>query len=138
MEEMAFSFVEEALEDSVEINGIIAENDSLAGMAIEALSEAGVADNVLTVGQDGDLAACQRIAGGTQLCTVYKPYDQLALAVSEAAEVLVSGHSLELTETIDSGGAKVPYYRIEPILVTKNNLQSAIIDNNIYREEDIY
>ena len=45
------------------------------------------------VGQDADLAACQRIVEGTQLMTVYKPVDSLASKAAEAAVALCKDSS---------------------------------------------
>jgi D-xylose transport system substrate-binding protein len=137
--ELAFQYIEQALASGVKINGIVAENDSLAEMAIEALSEAGLAGELTyIVGQDGDLAACQRIVKGTQLCTVYKPYDQLTFDVSSAAYRLAAGEKLDIREEIFNGTKNIPYYRLEPTLIAKYNLRETIIEKGIYHEDDVY
>ena len=59
-------------------DAILASNDGTAGGAIQALIEEGLAGKILVTGQDADLAACQRIVGGTQSMTIYKPLKELA------------------------------------------------------------
>lgn len=80
--EEAFKLVEKTLEEGVEVDAIIAANDTLADAAIEALSEKRLAGRVAVVGQDADLSACQRVVEGTQIMTVYKPIDKLAKAAA--------------------------------------------------------
>jgi len=136
--EDAFKCVEEILEDGVEINAIIASNDTLAHAAIEALSEKRLAGKVAVVGQDADLAACQRVVEGTQLMTAYKPIDKLAKAAAEAAVKMVKGEDLDTNETIFDGTYRVPYYKIEPIAVTVDNMMDTIVKDGFHRLEDIF
>ena len=43
-----------------------------------------------------------------------------------------------VTETIFDGTQDVPYYRIEPIAVTRENLDQEIIESGFHRREDVY
>ena len=52
------------------VDAVLAENDGMAGGAIAALSAQGL--NVPIGGQDGDLAALNRVARGTQTVSVWK------------------------------------------------------------------
>jgi len=136
--EEAFSCVEQTLEGGTELHAIIAANDTLAHAAIEALSEKRLAGKVAVVGQDADLSACQRVVEGTQLMTVYKPIDKIAKAAAEAAVKMVKGEDLEVEETIFDGTYEVPYLRLEPIPVTKDNMMDTIIKDGFHRLEDIF
>ena len=136
--EEAFSCVEQTLEGGTELHAIIAANDTLAHAAIEALSEKRLAGKVAVVGQDADLSACQRVVEGTQLMTVYKPIDKIAKAAAEAAVRMVQGEDLEVEETIFDGTYQVPYLRLEPIPVTKDNMMDTIIKDGFHRLEDIF
>lgn len=136
--EEAFELVEKTLEQGVEINAIIAANDTLAYAAIEALSEKRLAGKVAVVGQDADLSACQRVVEGTQLMTVYKPIDRLAKAAAEAAVRMVKDEDLEIEETIFDGTYEVPYRKIKPIPVTEQNMMDTIVKDSFHRLEDIF
>lgn len=136
--EEAFRLVEKTLESGVEIDAIVAANDTLAYAAIEALSEKRLAGKVAVVGQDADLSACQRVVEGTQLMTVYKPIDRLAKAAAEAAVKMVIGEDLGIDETIFDGTYRVPYQKLEPIPVTEENMIDTIIKDSFHRLEDIF
>ena len=60
------------------VKGIICGNDDLASQAFRALSEERLAGKVCVTGQDGDLAACQRIVEETQEMTAFKSVEQEA------------------------------------------------------------
>ena len=136
--EYGFQCVEETLEKGIEIDGIIAGNDGLAAAAIEALAEKRLAGKVAVVGHDADLAACQRVVEGTQLMTVYKPIEKIAKAAAEAAIKMANGQELNIYDTINDGKYDVPYFMIQPIPVTIDNMQSTIIKDSFHRMEDIY
>ena len=51
-------------------DAIMCGNDDLATQVVRALAEKRKAGSILVVGQDADLAACQRIVEGTQVMTV--------------------------------------------------------------------
>lgn len=136
--EDAFQCIEEILENGIEIDAVIAANDTLAYAAIEALSEKRLAGKVPVTGQDADLAACQRVVEGTQLMTVYKPIDKLAKAAAEAAVKLVSGEEFPTTETISDGTYDVPYYKVEPVAVFADNMMDTIVKDSFHRLEDIF
>ena len=70
--ELAVDYVEEALEEYPDVKGIMCGNDDIASQVIQVLAENQLAGQVIVVGQDGDLAACQRIVEGTQYMTAFK------------------------------------------------------------------
>jgi D-xylose transport system substrate-binding protein len=118
-------------------DGIMCGNDSIAGQAIRALSEHRLTGSVCVVGQDADLDACQRIVEGTQCMTVYKPVEKLARRAAELSVELAEGKALSVKETIDDGTYQVPYERLEPIAVTKENMDE-VITGKYHEESDIY
>lgn len=117
--------------------GIMCGNDGIAGYAIQALSERRLAGSVCVVGQDADLDACQRIVEGTQCMTVYKPVEQLAKRAAELAVDLAKGKSLDIKETIDDGSYKVPYEKLTPVAVSKENMDE-VITGKYHEASDIY
>src|SRR6266446_9331615 len=77
----AYLFMLKAIDSTQgKIAAVVASNDGLAGGAIQALTEHGLAGKVAVSGQDADLAAVISIAQGAQSMTVYKPI------VNEAAK----------------------------------------------------
>lgn len=115
--------------------GIMCGNDGIAAQAIKALSESRLAGKVYVVGQDADLDACQRIVEGTQGMTVYKPVEILAQAAAEKAVLLAKGQTINVDSVINDGTYDVPYEKLEPIAVTKENMDEVIIDKFHQREE---
>ena len=115
-------------------------NDNLAGQVIQALSVQRLAGEVPVCGQDADLEACQRIVEGTQLMTVYKPFERLAKRAAECAILLARGEELTGDDlgTINDGSFTIPYIGIEPIAVTADNIDEVIINSGFHLREDVY
>ncbi|MDP4092884.1 MAG: substrate-binding domain-containing protein [Bacillota bacterium] len=136
--ELAFESVQNVLQRGKKIDGIIAGNDNLAAEAIKALSENQLAGKVQVVGQDADLSGCQRVVEGMQLMTVYKPIDNLAKTAAEIAISMAKGEQIKANSEINDGKYNVPYYMLQPIPVTKENMVSTIIHDGFHRLEDVY
>lgn len=136
--EEAFKAVNSALVDYPDIAAVMCGNDNLASEAVRALSENRLAGKVVVTGQDADLAACQRIVEGTQTMTVYKPVDKLAKAAAEYAVKLAIGEDIGVTETINDGTYDVPYVKLVPIAVNKDNLYQEIIEGGFQLEDEVY
>lgn len=123
-----------------DVDAVMCGNDGLAGYVIRALSEMQMAGSVIVVGQDADLEACQRVVEGTQSMTVYKPIEELAKTAAECTVKLIKGekiYGLEATKKLVNGSS-VPYYPLEPIAVTKDNMDSVIIDSGFHPREEVY
>lgn len=129
---------EEYLNTYGSLKGVMAGNDGIAGEALTVLSENRLAGNVCVVGQDADLAACQRIVEGTQCMTVYKPIDKLAKMAAQLSVAIAKGEDVsEGLSVINNGIEDVPYYRLQPIAVTKGNMDE-YITGQYHSREDIY
>lgn len=135
--ETGFTVTSDYLRENKAPAGIMGGNDSIAGNAIRALSERRLAGSVCVVGQDADLDACQRIVEGTQCMTVYKPVEKLARRAAEMAVDLAKGNEVDTLETMYDGIYTVPYERLEPIAVTKENMDE-VITGKYHEESDIY
>lgn len=118
-------------------DAIMCGNDSLAAQAIKALIENRLGGKVCVVGQDADLEACQRIVEGTQYMTVFKPVEKLAKRAAERAVDMAGGVPLGLRETFNDGMYDVPYEKLEPIAVTKVNMDE-IITGKYHQKNEIY
>ncbi len=137
--EQAYTYVKEGLKKERNIKGIICGNDDLASQAFKALAEERLAGNVFLTGQDGDLAACQRIVEGTQEMTAFKYTEEQARLAAKYAVLLAQGEPFsDVTATIHDGAYDVPYLRMEPIAVTKENMDSVMIEGGFRTKEDVY
>lgn len=140
--EQAVQYVEEGLEQYPDVKGIMCGNDDIASQVIQVLSENQRAGDVIVVGQDGDLAACQRIVEGTQYMTAFKSIDDLAYRAAQYAVRLGKGEEITgeagVTATVDDGSYKVPSEILAPVGVTKENMDEVIIDGGFHRREDVY
>ena len=77
-----------------EVDAVVASNDGTAGGVITALAAQGLAGIVPVSGQDGDAAALNRIALGTQTVSVWKDARELGKKAGEAAVLLAQGTAL--------------------------------------------
>lgn len=127
-----------------EIDAVMCGNDGLAGYVIRSLSERQLAGDVVVVGQDADLEACQRIVEGTQTMTVYKPINDLAKEAAECTVKLargeqIVGNVLDVSDVKENeDGQEVPYYGLEPVVVTAENMDSVIIGSGFHSREEVY
>lgn len=137
--EIAAEYIYNNVELVDKADAIMCGNDNIATQVASALAVTRLAGDKPVVGQDADLEACQRIVEGTQLMTVYKPVEKLARQAAVCAVKLAKEESLpQEAETIESGAYLVPYVRLEPIAVTKENMNEVIIESGFHRKEDVY
>lgn len=136
--ENALADMQKAVDTGEKIDAIIAGNDTLASAAIHVLTEKRLAGAVTVVGHDADLDGCQRVVEGTQYATIYKPIDIEATKGAEFAVMLAKGGLIQVNDTINDGRYDVPYYKIDPILVTKENMVDTIIKDKFHPMEDVY
>lgn len=122
-------------------DAIMCGNDNLASQVVPVLAEMRLAGDMLVVGQDADLEACQRIVEGTQIMTVYKPVEHLAQRAAELTIKLINGEDITSEsgyQTINDGTCYVPYIAIEPVMVTIDNIDEVIINSGFHLREDVY
>ena len=109
-----------------EVDAVLSENDGMAGGVVAALEAQGLAGQIPVSGQDGDQAALNRVALGTQTVSVWKDARELGTAAGEAAVQLcanpdpsaVAGTAPFTTP----GGVDVTSILLEPIPITQDNL----------------
>ena len=135
--EIGFDFVSEYLAEGNVPDAIMCGNDDIATQVVKALSENRLAGQVYVTGQDADLAACQRIVEGTQYMTVYKPLELLAQRAAEIAVTLAKGEEPETQDTINDGMYDVPFEKLEPVGVTKENMDEVII-GKYHQKNEVY
>ncbi|MBQ8305857.1 MAG: substrate-binding domain-containing protein [Blautia sp.] len=140
--ELAEDFVREGLAAHPGVKGIMCGNDDIATQVIRVLSEEQMAGEVMVVGQDGDLAACQRIVEGTQTMTAFKSVESLAQEAAGYAVAMAKGEmdvrEEETLDTMENGYEDVPTLLLTPVAVMKSNMKQVIIDGGVHSLEDVY
>ena len=86
--ELAGTYIYDHMDIVSEADAIMCGNDDLASKVVHALKEKRLAGDIMVVGQDADLEACQRIVEGTQVMTVYKPVEKMSQKAAECALLL--------------------------------------------------
>ncbi len=119
-------------------DAVLASNDGTAGGAIQSLTEAGLAGKVLVTGQDSELAACQRIARGTQAMTIYKPIKSLAATAAEDAVKMATGKAIVAREVTPNGKIDVPSVLEDVNVVTKDNMVQTVVKSGFHTYDEIY
>jgi D-xylose transport system substrate-binding protein len=125
-------------EHGTHFEGILASNDGTAGGAIQALSEEGLAGKVLVTGQDAELVACQRIVGGTQAMTVYKPIERLAESAIDLASKMANGRVVVATQMVKNGKIDVPSVLADVVVATRDNMMDTVIRDGFHSRQDVY
>ena len=111
------------------VDAVMSENDGMAGGAMAALQAQGM--NIPVSGQDGDHAALNRVARGSQNTSVWKDARQLGAAAVNIAAALADGVDMA---TIDgavkwSGSAKgveMDVIFLAPMPIDKSNINVVI------------
>ncbi|SHE34935.1 multiple monosaccharide-binding protein [Loktanella atrilutea] len=90
-------------------------------------------------GQDAEVPSVKSIMADEQYSTIFKDTRELARVTVGMVEALLNDSEPEIndTETYDNGVKVVPAYLLEPVAVTKDNIQSVLIDSGYYTEDQI-
>src|SRR5271155_630487 len=123
------------------IDAVVASNDGTAGGAVAALDAQGLAGAVPVSGQDGDHAALNRIALGTQTVSVWKDARELGKKAAEIAALLADGNKMsDVPGAVKfSGGPKKVEMNsvfLKPIPITKDNL-GVVIDAGWIKKDEV-
>lgn len=113
------------------VDAVVASNDGTAGGAVAALTAQGM-EGIPVSGQDGDHAALNRVALGTQTVSVWKDARELGKAAGEIAVSLAkNGGNLMSVDGHQSwtspAGTKMTATFLAPVPVTKDNL-TVVVD----------
>jgi len=122
------------------VDAVVASNDGTAGGAIAALAGQGMAGAVPVSGQDGDHAALNRVALGTQTVSVWKDARALGKKAAEIALMLVGGKAMNGIPGVVkfSGGPRHVVMNslfLTPVPITKDNLDVVINAGWIRKDE---
>jgi D-xylose transport system substrate-binding protein len=120
------------------VDAVVASNDGTAGGAIAALMAQGLA-GIPVSGQDGDHAALNRIALGTQTVSVWKDARALGKTAGEIALALAQGAPMaKIPETVSwksPKGVTMSARFLKPIPITRDNLHVVLEAGWISKDE---
>ncbi|GAB1377255.1 D-xylose ABC transporter substrate-binding protein [Pararhodobacter sp.] len=112
------------------VDAVVASNDGTAGGVVAALTAQGM-QGIPVSGQDGDHAALNRIALGTQTVSVWKDARELGRAAAEIAVALAGGTAMAdvegAQEWTSPAGTVMTSRFLAPVPITRDNL-SAVVD----------
>lgn len=136
--EEAYKTIKNYLASGKKLDAVIAANDGTAFGAIRALKEYNLDGKIPVSGQDAELSACQRVVAGTQTVTVYKPISSLASKAAQIAVSFAKGEQAIANNTTNNGNKSVPSYYLDPIAVTKENMDTTIIKDGFHAKAQVY
>jgi D-xylose transport system substrate-binding protein len=121
------------------VDAVVASNDGTAGGVVAALTAQGM-DGIPVSGQDGDHAALNRVAKGTQTVSVWKDARDLGRAAGEAAAAMVAGTAMTdlegVAEWTSPSGTTMNSIFLAPVPITQDNL-SVVVDSGWIDQETL-
>ncbi|MEO0911925.1 MAG: D-xylose ABC transporter substrate-binding protein [Pseudomonadota bacterium] len=119
------------------VDAVVASNDGTAGGVVAALAAQGM-DGLPVSGQDGDKAALNRVALGTQTVSVWKDSRELGDAAAKLAVILALGVRIDQLDYADQWetpkGTIMRAMFLEPVPITRDNLDVVLKADWITKE----
>ena len=120
---------------------VLSPNDSLALGISKALQNAGytAADFPVLTGQDADQANTVNILNGLQSMTVWKDTRAEAKQAAKMVKEILDNTTVDVNNTTDyNNGVKVvPSFLLAPQVVTKDTVQSILVDSGFWTKKDL-
>jgi len=136
---LALATVENALtKNKNNIQAVLANNDGMALGAVQALEEQKLAEKVFVAGADADLTAIKNILKGKQSMTVLKGIKPLAEEAVKVAIALAKKESIKFDEMKNNGTKEVPVINTPVSKITKENVQSEVVDTGFHSKEAVF
>jgi D-xylose transport system substrate-binding protein len=121
--------------------GVYSANDGMAGGIIASMKGAGIDPQTKPVtGGDSEAAAIQRILIGEQLSTIYLAIKQQAETSAQLAVAAAQGKMDPdglAKDKVDNGAKQVDSVLLDPIAVTKDNIQDTVIKDGFLTVDEI-
>ncbi|MAZ15222.1 D-xylose ABC transporter substrate-binding protein [Oricola sp.] len=121
------------------VDAVVASNDGTAGGVVAALTAQGL-EGIPVSGQDGDHAALNRVAKGTQTVSVWKDARELGKNAGDIAAKLAGGTAMAdiegAQEWTSPAGTTMTAKFLAPVPVTADNLD-VVVDAGWISKEDL-
>jgi D-xylose transport system substrate-binding protein len=112
-----------------DVDAVVASNDGTAGGVVAALTAQGM-EGIPVSGQDGDHAALNRVAKGTQTVSVWKDARELGREAGEIAVAMAQGTEMSAIEGAEQwtspAGTTLWAKFLAPIPITQDNLNVVV------------
>jgi D-xylose transport system substrate-binding protein len=118
------------------VDAVVASNDGTAGGVVAALTARGI-KGIPVSGQDGDHAALNRVANGSQTVSVWKDARALGREAAVAANALGAGKAVANSVKWNGGEKKVMMNSLflKPVPITRANLDTVVKAGWIKKED---
>ena len=128
--------------DDSKVNAVLSPYDGISRGIISALTDAGysVGDEWPTIsGQDAEIDSVKAINSGSQYATIFKDTRELAKVAGDMAIAALNGDTVETNDdsTYNNNKKDVPSYLLQPVIVVKDNITSALVDTGYWTEEEV-
>ncbi|AQS88618.1 multiple monosaccharide ABC transporter substrate-binding protein [Neoasaia chiangmaiensis] len=90
-------------------------------------------------GQDCEIPSVKAILAGDQYSSIFKDTRKLASVAADMVDAVLSGKSVQVNDTksYNNGVKVVPAFLLDPVVVTKGNVEKTLIDSNYYTQSQI-
>ena len=125
------------------VDGVLSPYDGLSLGIIAALKANGYGGGgkplPVVTGQDAEVQSVKSILAGEQYSTIFKDTRELARVTVDMIKAIADDKEPEVndTDTYDNGVKVVPSYLLDPVPVTKDDVQKVLVDSGYYTEADI-
>jgi putative multiple sugar transport system substrate-binding protein len=125
------------------VDGVLSPYDGLSLGIIAALKANGYGGGgkklPVVTGQDAEVQSVKSILAGEQYSTIFKDTRELAKVTVDMVKAIAAGKKPEVNDTTsyDNGVKVVPSYLLDPVPVTKDNVQSALVDTGYYTAAEL-
>ncbi|GLW64012.1 sugar ABC transporter substrate-binding protein [Actinomadura rubrobrunea] len=129
--------------DGSKVHGVLSPYDGLSIGILSALKSNGYGTAgqpyPIVTGQDAEVASIKSILGGEQYSTIFKDTRKLAETTVQMADTVLKGGkpTVNNTKDYDNGVKVVPSQLLEPVIVTKDNVKTALVDTGYYTADKI-
>ena len=117
---------------SAAIDGVLSPNDTLARAVLTSVKGAGKPLPVVT-GQDSEVESVKSIMAGEQYSTINKDTRKLVEHAIVMVKDIQAGKTPEINDdkSYNNKVKTVPAYLLEPVIVTKDNVKTAYVDDPV-------
>lgn len=128
--------------DGSQVDAVLSPYDGISRGIISALTDAGYTvgtDFPIISGQDAELDSVKAILSGEQYATIFKDTRELAKVAATMTIDVLNGDEPEINNDTDydNGVKVVPSYLLQPVIVVKDNIQSALVDTGYWTADEI-